>query len=301
MLENSYKKGTQFLSDLLNSLVSLLKILIQSRFGATLPVRQRPICSVLGNGPSLNDSLTLHSDFITDSEVVCVNNFASSSAFSALRPQNYVLLDPAYFQYTRQTTNRTDIEQMFTALVQTTTWDIFVYMPQYARPSYLVQTIFSQNTHLKPVFFNYTIVRGFDWLTHWLFSRQLGMPQSQTVLTAALFLAINRRFSTVYLFGADQSWHEGIRISDTNQLLMQQTHFYDTQNTLAYVPVGGAGAATTSRMATQFASLAKVFFGYEVLKKYADYLGVQVLNASSKSYIDAFNRVVVRQSDSITN
>ncbi len=44
-------------------------------------------------------------------------------------------------------------------------------------------------------------------------------------------------------------------------------------------------------MSSQFLALHKAFLGYEVLRDYAQSLGVQVFNASAKSYIDAFARV----------
>ncbi len=108
---------------------------------------------------------------------------------------------------------------------------------------------------------------------------------------AALFLMVNRRFREVYLFGADQSWHEQIRVTETNEFQMQNLHFYDTGKAVAYAPTYNAGQGRSFAMASQFLSLYKVFRGYEVLREYANALNVRVLNASSKSYIDAFDRI----------
>ncbi|WP_240543454.1 hypothetical protein [Spirosoma foliorum] len=38
-----------------------------------------------------------------------------------------------------------------------------------------------------------------------------------------------------------------------------------------------------------------MFRGYEVLRDYADYRGVRIVNASAKSYIDAFERESINQ------
>jgi hypothetical protein len=119
------------------------------------------------------------------------------------------------------------------------------------------------------------------------------MPQSQNILAASLYLAITRRFKEVYLFGADHSWHEEIRMSDTNELLMKQEHFYDKPGDIAHIPVYDVVKKETSRMSAQFASLSKAFYSYEVLRDYAASLNVQVLNASAKSYVDAFKRIKI--------
>jgi hypothetical protein len=137
------------------------------------------------------------------------------------------------------------------------------------------------------------VVRGYAWFRHFIFRKGWGMPRSQNILAASLYLAITRRFKEVYLFGADHSWHEEIRISDANELLIKQEHFYDKPGEAVYVPVYDVVKKETSRMSAQFASLSKAFYSYEILRDYAASMNVQVLNASAKSYVDAFRRVKI--------
>lgn len=291
MVEAGFNHISQFLSDLFASLVSLLKVAIRGRHATRLPDRQLPTCSVLGNGPSLNESLADQFDFIRQTEIVCVNNFAHAEIFIQLRPQDYVISDPNYFVFTEQTTDRDDIRKTLSIFQKQVTWPMFLYVPHFAKGSYLLNVIEKSNPQIKVIYFNYTVVRGFQKLTYWLYSKGLGMPQAQTVIIAALTLMINRKFDTIYLFGADTSWHEQIRLNDQNQLLIKQIHFYDKPKDLTHQPVySDAQRQRTFSMASQFLSLHKVFRGYEVLRNYADYRGVQLINASAKSYIDAFER-----------
>ncbi len=103
-------------------MVSLLKVLVRGHFMVKLPAPQRPICSILGNGPSLTESLREHSDFLKTTETVAVNNIASSSAYVVIQPQNYVLLDPAFFQYHAQHKGeRDDIRKTLEAIITKTT------------------------------------------------------------------------------------------------------------------------------------------------------------------------------------
>ncbi len=290
MLENIYKTLAGILDNSLGSVVSILKVLVQSRPGGALPAPRRPVCSVLGNGPSLNDSLRDHLDFIKNSEVVVVNNFAHTQLFLELKPQNYVLHDPGYFSFTA-TTNRPDIQQTIDVLIQRVDWPMTLYVPRRAKGSHLTSQIAAGNPVIQVMYYNYTVVTGFEWLRHWFYRHNLGMVQSQTVLMAALFLMVNRRFNAVYLFGADQSWHEQIRVTEANEFQMQNLHFYDKAKDVAFITTYNAGQGRGFTMSSQFLSLYKVFRGYEVLRDYAGSIGVRVLNASSKSYIDAFDRV----------
>lgn len=294
MIERLFLTVVHFVSELTASVLSVLKALIRARHRTRLPDRQLPACSVLGNGPSLTDSLAEHLDFIRQTEVVGVNNFAHAEVFTQLRPQNYVISDPNYFVFTEYTTDRPDISRTLSVFREEVNWPMTLYVPHFAKGSYLIRTIQQSSPQIRVVFFNYTVVSGFRWLTYWLYANGFGMPRAQTVIVAALTLMINRRFETIYLFGADTSWHEQIRLTDDNQLLIKQIHFYDKPNSVRHEPVySDKHRQRTFSMASQFLSLHKVFRGYEIIRAYADHRRVTVLNASAKSYIDAFERIVI--------
>ena len=295
MLETFFNAASHQLSLFIDTVLSLLKVVIKSRFSVVIPPPQRTVCAILGNGPSLRQSLDTDLAFIRKTEMICVNNFASSPEYAQLQPMNYALLDPAFFLYSEQNNSRKDVEKTIRCLVNLTVWPMTLFVPQSARGSYLIGQLHRKHPNVSVVFFNYTVVRGYAWFRHFIFRKGWGMPQSQNILAASLYLAITRRFKEVYLFGADHSWHEEIRMSESNELLMKQEHFYDKPGTVAYIPVYDVVKKETSRMSAQFASLSKAFYSYEILRDYAASLNVQVLNASAKSYVDAFRRVKISQ------
>ncbi|GAB4027623.1 hypothetical protein GCM10028773_59460 [Spirosoma koreense] len=296
MLETLFNAIAAFFSNLIASVLSLAKVLIRSRWQVQLPAREKARCSVLGNGPSLNDSLANHLDFLQETELICVNGFAITDYFTRLRPANYILADPNAFTFHDATTGREDLHQILKAMITQVDWPMRLFVPSFAKGSYFIRQIEAGNSRVELIYFNPTVVRGFRWFCYWLYKANLGMPQAQTVIVTALFLMINRRFDEIFLFGADTSWHEQIRVSDTNQLEIKQVHFYDKPKDVAFMPVySDAHRTQTFTMASQFLSLHKVFRGYEILRNYADYRKVRVLNASSKSYIDALERVVISQ------
>lgn len=294
MLEAVFNSIAAFFSNLFASVLSLAKVLIRSRWSVQLPKRQTTRCSVLGNGPSLNDSLANHFDFLLETELIVVNGFAITDYFTRLRPANYIIADPNAFTFHDATTGREDLHQILTSLITQVDWPMRLFIPNLAKGSYFIQQLEAKNPRIELVYFNPTVIRGFKWFRYWLYGANLGMLQAQTVIVTALFLMINRRFDEIFLFGADTSWHEQIRISDTNQLEIKQVHFYDKPKDVAFMPVySDAHRTKTFTMASQFLSLHKVFRGYEILREYADYQKVRILNASSKSYIDALERVVI--------
>lgn len=280
-----------FFKNLFNSILSIFKILVMSKFFLKIPKTTQKKASILGNGPSLKITLNQDLDFIKTTEIYAVNLFASSTEFGEIQPQNYVMLDPAFFMYNQANNGREDIKKTLDSLIKNTNWEMKLFVPYKAKKSFLVKEISENNKHIQFQYFNYTIVEGFAWLRHALFNLNLGMSQCQNILACALFVAIRRKHDEIFLFGADHSWHEEIKVSESNDIEIKQIHFYDNASQVKHQKVLDVNTKVHSNLQTIFLSLYKVFYGYGILKKYADYQSVKVLNASKKSYIDTFERV----------
>lgn len=280
-----------FFQHLFGSFLSVAKIILLSKFSLKLPKATLKKASILGNGPSLKTTLATDLDFIKTTDIYAVNLFSSSAEFTQIRPQNYVILDPAFFLFSPTNDGRADIKKALHCLITNTSWEMKLFVPYKAKNSYFVQQISKDNQSVQFYYFNYTIVEGFAWFRHRVFNLNVGMSQCQNILACALFLAIRRRYDEIYLFGADHSWHEEIRVSETNEIEVKQVHFYDNAAQVKHQKVLDVNTNVHSNMQTIFLSLYKAFYGYGILKQYADYQSVKVYNASAKSYIDAFERV----------
>ncbi len=281
---------SNFFQLLLQSTISIAKVLLTSNFSLKIPSAQQPVASVLGNGPSLNTSLERDLDFIKSTEIYCVNHFALSAIFTQIKPQNYVLLDPAFFLYSLSNNSREDVANCIESLRNNTSWKMNIFIPKQYKSSFLAESV-SQNPQIKLQYFNYTIVKGFKWLRFLLYNTHLGMVQCQNILACTIFMTLKRKHQEVYLFGADHSWHEGIRVSEDNALEMKQEHFYDKPGQAQHQRVFDVVNKKTANLHEQFLSLHKAFYSYTVLAEYAQSLGIKVKNKSVKSYIDAFERV----------
>ncbi len=286
-VENKYKSTSNFISQCVNTLVSFAKIIAISKFGKRLPKTSDEACIVLGNGPSLKQSFEKHPDFFKKHALVCVNSFSITEEYTILQPKYYVILDYSFWKSDADVVVKT-IE----AIKTKTNWEMILFVPQMSASSKRFDKLVGENKNIKLHYFNYTVFKGFESVANYFYSKNLAMPQSQNVLVAALFLAINSGFKKIFLFGADHTWHQTLAVNEQNQLCLKHIHFYEQEEKINLVPFyKGGHTKETFRMDEIFVAWAKVFWGYLMLENYAKQKNVKILNASEISFIDAFERV----------
>lgn len=286
-LEKAYRKITEVIATIANSYISVLKIILQSRFSVKLPDAGKTTCIILGNGPSLKESLLKHPAFFKQHTLVCVNHFAMSKEYAELRPSYYVMLDPVLWLRN----NDPSIKKTFDAIIENTTWELTMLVPQKVKGAAFLKRITEANPNIRICHFNYTVFKGFRRFAHTFFRLNLAMPQSQNVLVASVFLCINMHFKKIILVGADHTWHQNLHVNEFNQLCVKDVHFYDGESKVDYrLFYKDATLQDTFRMDEILFTLGKAFYGYRVLKHYADEEGVCIYNASEVSFIDAFER-----------
>ncbi len=77
----------------------------------------------------------------------------------------------------------------------------------------------------------------------------------------------------------------------SNIVCLKHIHFYDNESEVQYRKFYKSTAnKDTFTMREIFQTWAKVFYGYEVVRKYADSLNIKIFNASEISFIDALDR-----------
>jgi hypothetical protein len=286
--EGAYRKLSRWVGNCLNSAVSLAKITLLACKAPRLDtLRNSAInrCVVLGSGPSLTASLE-HYMHETEVSFLAVNTFVFSDAFEKVKPEFYVILDPGMWLADHSITRNT-----LAMLQQKTTWKLRLMIPHSARKSAFVQSL---ETHpfIQVVYLNYIVFKGFTSLAHRYYRKNKAMPQSQNVLVAALFLAVNLGFKRVELLGADHDWHRTLAVNDENVVCVKQVHFYEQEQEVKLVPFKkGLHSGETFRMDEIFFAWAKVFYGYHTVRQYAVEQGTTILNATPGSFVDAFERI----------
>lgn len=285
--EKAFKGFGQFVNQCLNTLVSLLKVIMRSKFSIRMPQAKSETCVLLGNGPSLKSSLKNNPDFFTKHPLLCVNNFSTTAEYTILKPELYVILDYAFWLSDGKVVLDT-IETLKTK----TTWPLELFIPVIASKNTRFKELCAANKNISLNFFNYNVFTGFSGISHFFYKRNIAMPQSQNVLVASIYLTINMGFKKIILVGADHSWHQNLHVDENNIVCIKDVHFYDKEETVNYRPFKkGAHLNETFKMHEIMTTIGKVFYGYEVIKKYADSRGAGISNASDISFIDTFDRI----------
>lgn len=277
-LEKIQKAGKQ-LSD---SLASLVKIALMSR-------RPSPRCSdskdtiiIMGNGPSLRDAMQNDMDVLMKYPRLAVNLSALAPEFRSLRPQYYILADIAFFL--KDKTGK--VPALWDALAAVD-WDMTLFLPATARKMPEVRKL-PANITVK--YYNLTPAEGWRWLMHPIYDSGLAMPRPRNVLIPSIMAAMREGFSRIVLIGADHNWSKTLWVTDRNCVVSVQPHFYkDDDEELRRAEE----IFRNVRLHEVYENYAIAFRSYHNLKAYTDARGVEVLNATPGSFIDAFPRTTL--------
>lgn len=283
MLKYYFKLLFNFSSKLQDSVISMLSVLFFSSYYTNRGIKElsdKKLCSdlyVFGNGPSLNDLLINNIDSIKERDVLVVNFFCNTEYFEILKPKYYIVIDPLFFS-----SNSDDNEQQnfkkFIEKLNCVSWKMSLFLPHQYRNSSLRKNV--SNPNVKWIYINTTPLKGFVKVNYFLYNRNLGMPMPQTVINAAIFMAIRLKYEKIHLFGAEQSWLKNMHVDEKNIVRSELSHFYPA-NINIHAP------SLSNLLLTQY----NVFYGHELLEKYAVYSGCEILNHVKNSYIDAYEKV----------
>lgn len=286
-VKKSFDAFSFFVKQCLNTCISFAKIIIRLPNVTKLPQADQLSCAILGNGPSLNQSLASYPAFFKERSLLCVNGFSLAKEYTELKPSYYVMLDSAFWLDSSEV-----VLDIINSIKNKTTWKMQLLLPPQAKKSPYLKELEKQNPNIQVTFFNYTVFKGFQGIAHFFYKRNMAMIQSQNVLAASLFLTVNMGFKDIYLFGADHTWHENLYVNDENVLCVKHIHFYDNEKTVSLVPFYKARhLKETFRMDEIFYIFGKTFYGYVAVNNYAKWRNATIYNASETSFIDAFKRI----------
>lgn len=268
-----------------SSLKSVAKMLLLSRplrpSAPTAPGARNGLpLVVLGNGPSLRQTIDLHLHTLGRMALMAVNFAATAPEFFELRPDYYVLADPHFFE-TPPSDNVIRLAEAFSRV----DWPMTLFVP--VRDASEAWRLTGGNAFVRIAVFNPVAVEGFRWLEHAAFRTGLGMPRPRNVLVPALMTALRLGFKTIYVAGADHTWIRTLSVNEQNEVVSVQPHFYKENGaeqervTQVYKNV---------RLHEVLFSQAVAFRSYFTVECYARRRGARIVNVTPGSFIDAFER-----------
>lgn len=292
-----------FIVGLIQTKLSAIRILLQSNFiGIVQQETQTKPLLILGNGPSLNDTLKINPGATLQGfDLMAVNAAACSDQFSALQPNLYILNAVTYFQ------NDSELSpfyiqakhDLFEALKEKTRWEMTLLVPFRAKKSTDFQQLTTSNSNLKVRYFNQTPVEGLNFWSHRWYNLGWGMPRPHNVLIPGIMTGIRLGYKTIAIVGADHSWLADLSVNDNNEALLRHVHYYATDGTQ---PMKVEDRIDRPRKLHEIIHKFYLSFkGYWQIKSYANKKQVSIINASSVSMIDAFDRKSLPQILNVTD
>lgn len=234
---------------------------------------------VLGNGPSLRDTIKEGLDILKKHPAMAVNFAANSPEFFELKPKHYILADPHFFSGVDSDPN---VGKLWENIAKAD-WGMTLHVP--IRMKKWCERFKDKALHIE--YFNMTPGEGFDGLCHILYNKKLAMPRPRNVLVPAIMQAMALGHEDVYIVGADHTWPHTLYVDDQNRVVSVQPHFYqDNKKELDRVAEAYAGI----HIHDVLQSMVIAFRSYHQIEKYANKKGIRIYNATPGSLIDAFKR-----------
>ncbi len=279
------KQLSKFSEELMESMVSLISIIFFSSFKTNkffkLEKKKRKegdACYILCNSPSLQS--VLENEMIPEHNVCVVNFFGNSDSFTKVKPDYYFVLDNILVG--RATKERMEkvkepVNKLYNNLMNVT-WPMTLFFPCDGNKKIIRKL--KANPNISVTLFNKTPVSGFKGLSYFLYRLNLGMPRPQNISNAAIFCAINAGFKKIYLYGVEHSWQKSFDVDpETHRIYANDGHFYKKENIRYYKRGDYCRVLLNHHL---------VFKSHFMLREYANYLNVKIVNKTANSFIEAY-------------
>lgn len=250
--------------------------------------REHKTCVVLGNGPSLKKDLPEILRGREQADYICVNSFPLTEPFRELEPGIIVLTDTAWWRPDPSKEDEKTRSKVYRALNEID-WSIQLIVSNNSDFKFVKSQI--HNPKVTPVKMRaVSIQRPLNRNAFKYYDTGYFVPPITNVLVAAVFCAIKAKYSTIEIYGADLSYMQLIDVDqESNHVVINEEHFYESRDR-EIVP---KDAGKNSQPITMYEFLtvqALALKSHELLAGYAKKQGIDIVNKSSYSLIDAYRR-----------
>lgn len=274
------EKIKEGLSKTTDSIASYLKVALMSRRPTPRSKPREGTVIVMGNGPSLREAMEKQGDVLKKYPKIAVNFSALTPDFLTLHPEYYILADIAFFLSEKSG----KVPELWKRLSEVE-WEMTLFLPATARKMEEVKRL-PENITVK--YYNLTPAEGIPSLMHPLYDAGLAMPRPRNVLVPSIMNLIREGFKRIILVGADHNWSRTLWVTDRNRVVSVQPHFYKDDDAELRRAEEIFSNVHIHEVYQNYAIAFKAYFDVE---RYARKKGVEILNATPESFIDAFPRI----------
>lgn len=283
------KQVFKFIKDTVNWFLFLIRVLVNGNLRNPLKRNcQGKTIAVLANGPSLKDVLhKLEGDVeFKNVDFIVLNFFAFEDIFFKIKPKHYCFADPMFFQ---QNHKKDLVQNLFHIMENRIDWDINIYIPSTRFIDFLKYSNL-KNKHLSTIKINATEYSGYESFRHFFYKKGLAIPRIATVANLAIFVALNKGYSFIHLYGVDHTFFDSLCINKDNILCNKDMHFYDINN-VDLKPILRNDNDIPWKISEYLEAISHMFISHDLLAGYAQYLNLEVLNYTKCSMIDSYDRI----------
>lgn len=262
------------IQNIADTITAIGKIILLSRpTHLTRTNGESPII-IMGNGPSLRQTIDSSLSVLQHNDTLAVNFAANTPEFKEIKPKYYVLADPHFFNIENKNVDRL-IESL-----DKVDWNMTLFLPRKANAPV-------NNPNIKIERFNMVGIDGARCLRNAAFRHRLAMPRPRNVLIPSIMIAIWLGYKQIYITGADHSWMRTISVNSENEVISVQPHFYKDDE------------KEINRVNTEYLryplhriinSFYVAFKAYHDIENFAGICGIDIYNSTPESFIDAFRR-----------
>ena len=236
---------------------------------------------ILANGPSLKDEiLELMETGMELQESLVVNFFVESDLFKKIRPKYYCLADPCF---NKETLLKGRWKDVYVKLNKEVSWPMTLFV--WKEAEFMVRGLID-NPMIRIETLSILLFSGFESKRLESYKKGTSVPSYVNVTIMALYVLLNLGYSKIYLYGVDHSFLAGLSVNDNNRLCMVDKHFYGVEKYEFKPKEDGTYWTMKDFVYDKYLTFAE----HEVMRRYADYLGAQIINCTKDSWIDAYIR-----------
>lgn len=242
---------------------------------------------IIANGPSLKNDMKYVISQKKKSDFYCVNYFASHKEFKIIKPKYYAFSDPLFWRKDVNVNYRRNNIKLYKNLLKIN-WQMILLCP-YEGADIVSQKLkknkFIRVIPVKTNFFNFKTEK----LNVFALSTGIATPMFINVLILSLWDAIKRELPHIEIYGADFSAFKELEVNQkTNKVSSKFSHFY--KNTKAESNAGTKFYYRRKKLHQSLYSVWIAFYQMYLLSIVAKKYKIKVVNCSSNSYLDIFER-----------
>lgn len=247
---------------------------------------------IFANGPSLMEDIDklnkVCSDKFPDNcSIFAMNNFACHEAYQIYKPKYYVLSDHVFLKNTPHAERG---KKVLNDIAHNTTWPIDLFLPYWAKNSDFY-SILKNNKLITIHYFHSTYHIEIGSYRRFIFKNGLGNGEYGSVVLNAEYISMMLDYKNIYLCGVDHTFFNGLYVNEKNQLCMLEEYFYEKKEIILYNHYTDEKNLQPYSVYEYLKSKTSIFYGHEVMEDFANFCNTKIINVTSKSMIDSYERL----------